>query len=331
MNHKLNQLKQDYQNIPIPEALKQQTKLSIEKAKADLAESAKTTKPSRQRLFQAAKSDAAEPALLKQDTKKSSVFSFWIVRGAAGAAAAITVLTILVNSNASIAYAMERIPVLGAIVKVITFREYEHRENDMEANIKIPKLQIEDREGNLLEDSTNKLNDKIEAYTNEIIAAYEADLKAAGGEGIQAVDLDYETVTDNDKLFSLRFHQTVTMAGAVQMEKIYHIDKQTGELITLKDLFQEGADYQTPITENIKEQMKNQMAQDETITYWLDSDVPEWNFTELSDSVNFFISESGKLNIVFDEYKVAPGFMGVVTFEIPTETVKDIIKDGYLL
>lgn len=309
MNHNLNQIKQDYQNIPIPAALEQQVKLSIEKAKAD----------------------TAERALPKPGRKKSSAFSFWIVRGAAGAAAAVMVLAILVNSNASIAYAMQQLPVLGAMVKVITFREYEHQEKDMEANIKIPKLQIEDKEGNLLEDSTNQLNDKIEAYTNEIIAAYEADLKAAGGEGFQAVNLDYEVVTDNDKLFSLRFHQTVIMAGSLQMEKIYHIDKQTGELITLKDLFQEGADYQTPITENIKEQMKTQMAQDETITYWLDSDVPEWNFTELSDSVNFYISESGKLNIVFDKYEVAPGSMGIVTFEIPTETVKDIIKDGYLL
>ena len=55
-----------------------------------------------------------------------------------------------------------------------------------------------------MEDSTQKLNDQIEAYTNEIIAAYEADLKAAGTEGTQAVDLDYEVVTDSDKLFSIQ-------------------------------------------------------------------------------------------------------------------------------
>ena len=114
------------------------------------------------------------------------------------------------------------------------------------------------------------------------------------------------------------------------MEKIYHIDKQTGEMIALKDLFREGADYETPLVENIREQMKSQMAKDETISYWLDSDVPEWNFTKLPDSVNFFLSASGKLNLVFDEYEVAPGYMGIVTFEIPTETVKDIVKDGYL-
>ena len=115
------------------------------------------------------------------------------------------------------------------------------------------------------------------------------------------------------------------------MEKIYHIDKTTGEMVTLKDLFQDGADYKTPISENIKAQMKEQMAQDESIIYWVDSDMTEWNFEEIAENVNFYINKSGKLTIVFDEYQVAPGSMGVVTFEIPTEAVSDILKDGYLL
>ena len=120
------------------------------------------------------------------------------------------------------------------------------------------------------------------------------------------------------------------MAGAAQSQKIYHIDKTTGKMITLEDLFADQADYQTVISENIKTQMKQQMAEDETKVYWLDSDVPEWNFQEISADVNFYINESGKLTIVFDEYQVAPGSMGIVSFEIPTEILKDIVKDGYL-
>ena len=147
---------------------------------------------------------------------------------------------------------------------------------------------------------------------------------------MQAVDLDYEVVTDNDSLFSLQFHQTVTMAGAAQSEKIYHIDKKTGNMITLKDLFAEGADYITPISENIKEQMKTQMEQDDSKSYNLNSDVEEWNFQKISEDVDFYVNQSGKLVIVFDEYEVAPGYMGVVTFEIPTKVVAPMVKDGYL-
>lgn len=42
------------------------------------------------------------------------------------------------------------------------------------------------------------------------------------------------------------------------------------------------------------------------------------------------LNASGKLVIVFDEYEVAPGYMGAVSFEIPTEILKDILKEGYL-
>lgn len=310
MKHNLNDIKQDYQNIKIPENLKKQVEVSIQQAKADNE-----------------KETASRPGT---DKKHASKFLFYLTRGIGGVAAAVFALAVLTNSSASIAHAMEQIPVLGAIVKVVTFREYKHSENQMEADIKIPEVQVADSDGETLEDATKTMNDNIQAYTDEIIAAYEADVKASGGEGTEAVNLDYEVVTDNDKLFSLRFQQTTVMAGANQSEKIYHIDKTTGKMITLKDLFQDGADYKTPVSENIKEQMRAQMAQDEMKTYWLDSDMPEWDFQEISDTVNFYVNESGKLVIVFDEYEVAPGYMGIVTFEIPTEAVKDIIKDGYL-
>ena len=38
----------------------------------------------------------------------------------------------------------------------------------MEADIKVPEMEVKDSKGNLMEDSTQKLNDQIEAYTNEI-------------------------------------------------------------------------------------------------------------------------------------------------------------------
>lgn len=324
MNPNLDHIKQDYQNIKVPKALKTQVEAAIAQAKKDMAEH---TTPEK------SEQNTASPKKSSMETtgkKATSVFRFPLTKATTSVAAAALILIILANSGASISHAMEQLPIIGAIVKVVTFREYTHQENNMEANIKVPKVQIENEEGKTLDNATQNLNDSIQAYTDEIIAAYEADVKAAGGEGTQAVALDYEVVTDNDKLFSLRFHQTITMAGATQMEKIYHIDKQTGELITLKDLFQDGTDYQTPIYENIRQQMKEQMTQDESKIYWVDSDMPEWEFTELPETVNFYVNEAGKLIIVFDEYQVAPGYMGVVTFEISTETIKDIVKDGYL-
>ncbi len=309
MNHNLEHIKQDYQNIKVPDSLKRQVETSISQAKSDLE---------REQL----------PKRLGKG--RNTIFRSWLARSCFAAAAAALLLTFLINVSAPIAHAMEQIPVLGAVVKVVNFRIYWSQNKQMEANIKVPEVRIEDMDGKEMGEASKSMNDKIQEYTDEIIAAYEADVKASGGEGTQAVDLDYEVVTDNDKLFSLWFHQTVVMAGANQLEKVYHIDKKTGNMITLKDLFKDGADYIAPISQNIKEQMKIQMEQDESKAYWLDDEVDEWNFKEISEDVDFYINESGKLVIIFDEYEVAPGYMGVVSFEIPTEVVQPIVKEGYL-
>ena len=311
MNRNLEQIKQDYQNIKVPDALKQRVESSISQAKSD------TEREKIPRGFGGEKS-------------KSAVVFSWFAKGCVGVAAAGLLLTLLVNTSAPIAYAMEQIPVLGTVVKVVTSRVYLTKDKQMEINIEIPEARIENQDGEVMEEASNALNDTIQAYTDEIIAAYEADVKASGGEGVQAVDLDYEVVTDNDSLFSLQFHQTVTMAGAAQSEKIYHIDKKTGNMISLKDLFEEGADYITPISESIKEQMRNQMEQDDSKTYNLDTDTEEWNFKEISEDVDFYVNQSGKLVVVFDEYEVAPGYMGSVSFEIPSDVISGIVKEGYL-
>ena len=73
------------------------------------------------------------------------------------------------------------------------------------------------------------------------------------------------------------------------------------------------------------------MAADESLMYWVDNeDMPESNFESIKEDTAFYVNENGKLIIVFDEYEVAPGYMGSVEFEIPTEAVQDLVQDGFL-
>ncbi len=189
---------------------------------------------------------------------------------------------------------------------------------------------VENEDGTVNEESTQKINKSIEEYTDEIIARYEADVKAADGEGNMSVNLDYTVIKDSDRLFSIRFDQLLVMASGTQLVKIYHIDKQTGEMINLAGLFREGTDFITPISDNIKKQMKEQMEADEMITYWLDSETPEWDFQSVREDSTFYVNEKGNLVIVFDEYEVAPGYMGSVEFEIPDEVTRDLVQEGFL-
>lgn len=297
---KLEEMKQDYENIKLPEELRQRVAEGIRQAKEE-----------------------------QHMEKKSNIIGY-IGKAIGGAAAAMLVITVLANSGAGIAHAMSKIPVIGAIAEVVTFRTYESSENNMEANIKIPEVSVKNEDGTVNEETTQKINKSIEEYTNEIIAQYEADVAAAGGEGHLDVELDYSVITDSERLFSIRFDQLLIMASGTQMVKIYHIDKQTGELIGLSGLFQDGVDFITPISENIKQQMKEQMAADESVTYFLDSDVPEWDFQSIKEDTTFYVNENGKLTIVFDEYEVAPGYMGSVEFEIPTEIIQDLVQEDFL-
>lgn len=297
---KLEEMKQDYENIKLPEELRQRVAEGIRQAKEE-----------------------------QHMEKKSNIIGY-IGKAIGGAAAAMLVITVLANSGAGIAHAMSKIPVIGAIAEVVTFRTYESSENNMEANIKIPEVSVKNEDGTVNEETTQKINKSIEEYTNEIIAQYEADAAAADGEGHMDVELDYSVITDSERLFSIRFDQLLIMASGTQMVKIYHIDKQTGELIGLSGLFQDGVDFITPISENIKQQMKEQMAADESVTYFLDSDVPEWDFQSIKEDTTFYVNENGKLTIVFNEYEVAPGYMGSVEFEIPTEVIQDLVQAGFL-
>ena len=305
-DERLEKMKQEYEEIRIPAELRQRVEAGIEKGKEEREE-------------------------VTRMKKKSKVITF--VKAAGGAVvAAMLAITIMANSGATIANAMMKIPVLGAIAEVVTFREYKNStDNDnMSADVKIPEVSVKNEDGTVNQETTEQINKTIEDYTNEIIAQYEADVAEFGGEGHESVELNYEVITDSDRLFSTRFDQLTVMASGAESVRIYHIDKQTGQMINLKGLFREDADFITPISDNIKTQMKEQMAADEGKMYFIDSDMPESDFQSITEDTTFYVNDSGKLVIVFDEYEVAPGFMGSVEFEIPTEVIQDIVQDGFV-
>lgn len=303
-DERLEKMKQEYEEIRIPAELRRRVEAGIQKGKEDGEE-------------------------IIRMNKKSKLIKF--VRNTAGAVvAAMLAITIMANSGASIANAMMKIPVLGTIAEIVTFREYKDSTNDMTADVKIPEVSVKNEDGSVNQETTDGVNKSIQEYTDEIIAQYKADVEASGGEGKQLVDLEYEVITDSDRLFSIRFDKLQIMASGAESVKIYHIDKQTGQMINLKGLFKEDVNFIDPISDNIKKQMKEQMAADESKMYFIDSDMPESDFQSITEDTTFYVNDSGKLVIVFDEYEVAPGSMGVVEFEIPTDVIQDIVQDGFV-
>ena len=101
-------------------------------------------------------------------------------------------------------------------------------------------------------------------------------------------------------------------------------------MINLSGIFKEGVNYIDPISDSIKEQMQERMDADENLYYWLHDEIEDMNFKSITEDATFYINDAGKLVIVFDKYEVAPGYMGICEFEIPTEVIQDLVQDGFV-
>ena len=161
------------------------------------------------------------------------------------------------------------------------------------------------------------MNRSIEDYANELIAQYEKELRESQGEGSYSLTSTYKVVTDTDKYLCLRIDTTLVMASGTEYTKVFTIDKTTGNIVPLSALFKDRPEMLTAISDNIKEQMKAQMAADSSVTYFIESVMPEGDFKELNGDESFYFNEKGELVITFDETEVAPAYMGAVEFTIP--------------
>ena len=242
----------------------------------------------------------------------------------ASAAVAAGLFVILPNTSGTIAHAMEQIPIIGQLVRVVTFRDYAYESDRNMADIEVPEIKPEEQ----LEDSTlqenidrttAEINAEIQSITDDLIAEFEKNLDEEMG--YQDVVVKSEVLTTTPDYFTLKLICYQGAGSGYQWNYYYTIDLNTGERLQLKDIFKEGADYITPISEDIKRQMQERMDADENVHYWLNDEIEEWNFKAITDETSFYLNERG--NVVID---VAPMYMGTVEFEIPAEVLDGIRK-----
>ena len=252
-----------------------------------------------------------------------------IVKITATAAALIGAFIILPNTSANIAYAMERIPVIGQLVEVVTFRDYQYETERNKADIVVPEIKIEEPATDKdvqekLERTAEEINAEIEKITGELITEFEKYMHDE--QGYQDISVKSEVLATTKDYFTLKLLCFQAAGSGYEWNYYYTIDLNTGERLRLKDIFKDGADYITPISENIKEQMVEQMKADSMVYYWVNDEIDALNFKSITDETSFYINENGNVVIGFNEGDVAPMYMGAVEFEIPAEVLADIRK-----
>ncbi|MDF2950202.1 MAG: hypothetical protein K0R07_2252 [Sedimentibacter sp.] len=288
-NNNIEQLKKEYMDIPIPEELD----LVVENA---LKNSMIYTKKRKNRYY------------------KTSVT----------AAAALMAFTVLINTSPVFAETLSAVPIMKNVIKVLTFREYIVKENTYNAEMKVPS--IEGLNNKTLESSLNKkyIEENKKLY-EEFLANMESLKKNNSGQ--LGVNSGYVVKTDTDTILSIGRYVVNTVGSSSTTFKYDTIDKKNEVLISLPSLFKDES-YINIISDNIKKQMVEQYEADKNKFYWvlgIEQKSTIKPFEKISKDQNFYINTENKLVISFNKYDVAPGYMGIVEFTIPTEIISNIL------
>lgn len=303
MSYNLDSLSAEYHDIEIPSELEFVVRTAMRKAENG----------------EPLHGEVVSPAKTPRKNRASHMFT---AQRLIGLAAALLVAFVgLANSTPTISQAMKQIPVIGTITEIVTVRNFTDRTNNLEADIHVPEVQAD----------APAVNDAIKKYTDTIIEQYKKDVAATNGQGFESISTKHTTVTDNSKLFALRFNTTIVAGDSAQEVKIYNVDKGSGAIVSLSNLFSANSDYASALSAYIKEQMYAEMEANQEKSYFTDSEEITREYLAKNPSdVSFYVDKSGRLVLVFSEGDVAPMYMGVVSFTIPSSVTAPYSNGVYL-
>ncbi len=232
------------------------------------------------------------------------------------------ILFLLPNVSVTYAQALEQIPVIGDIVRVVTIRNYFYSDDRHQMNIDVPQIEGENSE------AADYINKDVSELTTALVNQFYKDLETTHNNGYGSMQVDYETITNTDRWFTLKLSVLETAASSNTYYKFYHIDKKQGKIVKLGDLFTTD-DFSDVLVSEIKKQMKEQMEKDESILYWTNESGLGEDFATVSADHNFYWNDNGDLVIIFDKYEVGPGVMGTPEFAIDKDVIRDILKPEF--
>jgi len=232
------------------------------------------------------------------------------------AASLVIVFGLTVNSSAVLAQEIYKIPVIGHLAKMVTFREYTIDNETSKGNVKIPT--VSDLENKGIE---KRINETIKKKVDEIVkeqAILDEEYKEAyietGGkeEDYKKVEMtvDYKLHYSSEYVISFEISKCQTLASAYNEVYFYNTDLKTGKDVTIKDVL--GNDYARIIKQKVEKKMINRVKENSDLSYSIDY----FKDMEIKEDRKFYVQENGEVVVFFDKYEVAPGFMGSQDFVV---------------
>ena len=280
--------------------------------------------------------------LIQEDRKKrrGRKVIYMMKRCAAAAAAFVIVFTAGLNTSQAFAEGAANIPVIGAIARVLTIRSYHQDEGDYNVNVEVPAIEgsiaggtennnAEAQNSQAASDFTEKVNAEIEKivddYTNEAKAEFEEYKEAffaTGGTeeewGGRQMDIivDYDVKYQKSPVLSLELTTAKGWVAASEERHYYNLNVLEGKELKLADLL--GEDYINICNTEIDRQIKEQIANDDSLSYfgYGDNELTDAGFKTIDENTDFYINGNGQVVIVFPKYSIAPGYMGFREFTV---------------
>ncbi|CAH2212238.1 anti-sigma-V factor rsiV [Tepidibacter aestuarii] len=264
----------------------------------------------------------------KKTMKRASKSKKIIIRSLTTAACICAVFVGMVNIDNAFAANLLDVPVIGDIVNLVTVNKMALYDKYKEINIEIPSIEgLEDNE--VQKEINSILKERAIAVYDKALENSEKIKEDSQKKGFltfmpEIVDQSYTLIRNSDDILSFKVVTTQIKASGYETADFYNVDLKNSKLLNISSLFNKNYDYISVINNEIVMKMKEEIEKEDAGYF------PE-EFKTIDDKTNFYINKNGKLVIVFNEYEISAGYMGMPEFIIDTSVFGNNISDlGYL-
>lgn len=233
------------------------------------------------------------------------------------------VFVILSNVSPDFVEATANIPFVKDLVRVVTVQKYKEETEIELVDVEMPALA---NTGNTeLEKRVNEaINTKIDTVIEEskgVAREFKESINKMQEEEHtfepMQINVNYTIKHSDENIVSFEIAKQEEFYSFYEEKYYFNIDLKTGKDITLEDCL--GQEYQKIANAQIEEQMSQMVMANEATFFTKEDNVlleHGNSFNGIEENQDFYINEQGKVVIVFPKYSIAPGYMGILEFEI---------------
>lgn len=233
-----------------------------------------------------------------------------------GVAAACMVMVGGLNVSPTFAAAASDVPVLGGLFQILTVRNYDAEDGQVNQHVSVPEV---DAEGDLAQQVNAEIQERVDALTAKAQQDWEDYREvffSTGGteeewnDRVMNVIVDYEIKSQTDTTVSFIVNLGEGWITASQERYCYNLDLAEDRDITLADVL--GEDWVSICNAAVQDYIAANTDADGTSFFFAPD---RGGFTTVDETTAFYLNKDGTPVLVFPEYSIAAGAAGIV--EIP--------------